>query len=144
MTVTFCSCQDDPLTVDKNLKEVYTATCQQYEQTEPLSCALIMSKFDNFSNVNYAYIDITGRYYYFSKPPDLLPGGLIRINLREDVLYTFREGIRQLTGTVDRQENLYNGYIVDGEYKALGYKQITTKAFPKSLDSDTTYIMTVG
>lgn len=95
------------------------------------------------SDINYCYCPTFNRYYYINNIT-YLSGGRAVLNCAVDVLMTWKKNIKAITGTVDRNENINNGYIVDGEYKALVYKQITTKAFPNSLNDDTTYIMTVG
>lgn len=97
----------------------------------------------DISMCNYCYIAELSRYYYI-KDITIYRKGVWVISLKCDVLMTFASGIRSLSGTVDRQENKYNGYIPDGEYKQLAYSQITAKAFPNAMNSDTLILMTVG
>lgn len=97
----------------------------------------------DLSKCNYCYISDLNRYYYIN---DVIieRKNMWVLSLKCDVLMTFKDGIKSLRGTVDRQENKYNGYIPDGEYKELAYSQITTKAFPNAMNSDTLILMTVG
>lgn len=92
---------------------------------------------------NYCYIAELSRYYYITDVT-ILRKDVYVLSLRCDVLMTFSAGIRALNGTVDRQQSKYNGYIPDGEYKQLAYSQITTKAFPNAMNTDTLILMTVG
>ena len=97
----------------------------------------------DISKCNYCYIEELDRYYYITDITIQRKNVWI-LSLKCDVLMTFSSGIRALNGTVDRQENKYNGYIPDGEYKQLAYSQITTKAFPNAINNDTLILMTVG
>lgn len=97
----------------------------------------------DISKVNYCHISELNRYYYVTDIT-ILRTGVWLLSLRCDVLMTFSGGIRALRGTVDRQENKYNGYIPDGQYKELAYSQITAKAFPNAMNRDTLILMTVG
>lgn len=100
--------------------------------------------FIDLSRANYCHIDDLNRYYYITDVTADGRTGRWRLNLKCDVLMTFASGIRSLSGTVDRQQNKYNGYIPDGEYKQLAYSQITAKAFPNAMNNDTLILMTVG
>ena len=64
--------------------------------------------------------------------------------LLEDVRYSHREGIKGLTCTVARNENLSNGYLPDSSYKTYAYEQIVCKAFPNKFNNDSIILMTVG
>ena len=98
----------------------------------------------DLSRANYCYIDELDRYYYIADVTADGRTGRWRLNLKCDVLMTFKDGIRALRGTVDRQQNLSNGYIPDGEYKELAYSQITAKSFPNGMTNDNLILMTVG
>ena len=97
----------------------------------------------DISKCNYCYIEELDRYYYITDIT-IQRNNVWLLSLKCDVLMTFAGGIRALNGTVDRQQNKYNGYIPDGEYKQLAYSQITTKAFPNAMQSDSLILMTVG
>lgn len=97
----------------------------------------------DITKYNYCYVQDTGRYYYIDNI-DILRNTLYLLDLKVDVLMTYDAQIRALTGTVDRQENLYNGYIQDGKYNALAYTQIVAKTFPNGMTSDNLILMTVG
>ena len=66
------------------------------------------------------------------------------MHLREDVLYTFAAQIKDLTVTLDRSETIYNGYLPDSDYTALGYRSITCRAFDKGLTTNSFILMTTG
>lgn len=97
----------------------------------------------DITKCNYAYIEDLARYYYITDIT-ILRNGVYELTLRCDVLKTFSTGIYALYGTIDRQENKYNGYIPDNNYKQLAYSQIVAKKFPNGMTSDNLILMTVG
>lgn len=106
--------------------------------------------YPQFDQINYVRID-TGvsatqykyRYYYIDNVIAVRTG-LFRIECSMDVLMTWQYYIKDLTVTLDRSETIFNGYLPDGEYTALGYRAIVCKAFPDALDDDSYVLMTTG
>lgn len=73
---------------------------------------------------NYVYIPDLNRYY-FVENYIYLTNNLVEINLRIDVLMTYRVGINQLDAFIDRNEFTYNPRIIDPKQVVMvGY---TTK-----------------
>ena len=93
--------------------------------------------------VNYIYNLSTTRYY-FVEEVTVDPTGLYTYTCRIDVLMTYRTQLKALNVTLDRSETIFNGYLPDGEYTALGYRAIVCKAFPDALDDDSYVLMTTG
>lgn len=83
-------------------------------------------------------------YYYFVQNVEIVRTGLIRFILKIDPLMTWNSEIKALTCTLDRSETIFNGYLPDSEYTALGYRAIVCKAFPDALDDDSYILMTTG
>lgn len=83
-------------------------------------------------------------YFYFIDRVESLPTGFLRLHLREDVLMSFSNELKALNCTLDRSETIFNGYLPDSEYTALGYRAIVCKAFPDALDDDSYILMTTG
>ena len=97
----------------------------------------------NMRDCNYVFLSDKNRYYFVEKH-SLQKGQKIMYELLEDVRYSHREGIRGLTCTVARNENLKNGYLPDDSYKKYAYEQIVCKAFPNKFNNDSIILMTVG
>ena len=95
------------------------------------------------SNLNYCYCPTFNRYYYINNIT-YLSGGRAVLNCAVDVLMSWKDNIKAITGTVDRNENINNGYLMDNNYKAYAYKKIVCKEFPNAMDSNTIILMTVG
>ena len=130
--------------VDKQLNELAATTlsCDFRDEQNVLNPTLTCTA-SSMPDVNYMYIARYGRYYWITGI-ETFPNGKWVIHGRVDVLKSYAAGIKALTGTVTRQENLANGYLPDERYKAKGYKAIVTKTFPSGMTSDSIILMTVG
>lgn len=113
------------------------------ETTDVTAPVLRITSSSNLSGYNYCYIARYGRYYFINKI-DTTPDGMWVIHCRCDVLMSYKSQIKALTGTLERSETVFNGYLNDSEYKALAYRKIVTKQFPTALDDDCFILMTVG
>ena len=82
--------------------------------------------------------------YYYVKSVKGQPSGLIHYELHEDVLMTWATNLKALTVTLDRSETIFNGYLPDSEYSALGYRTIAAKMFPVGLTNDNCILITTG
>lgn len=143
-TVKLYTVTDDNKVVSKHLG---TATeysnCIMKETTDVTTPVIRISSSSNLSGKNYCYIERYGRYYFVDKI-ETTPDGYWKLYCRCDVLMTYKSQIRKLTGTLERSQNTFNAYLNDPEYKALAYRKIVTKQFPKAVDDDCFILMTVG
>lgn len=69
---------------------------------------------DALPSFNYAYIAAFNRYYYVTNITSVR-NGLWRIDMKCDVLMTYKTGIKALTAVIARQENDYNEELIDTE-----------------------------
>lgn len=145
MKIILYKTDSDPRRVTKNLTSAITYDSSTAREAFNIMGGNIrIATSEDISKYNYCYIEDLGRYYFIDPDTTALRNGVWELSLTNDVLVTFSKGIRALTGTVDRQENMYNGYLVDPKYKAVNYSQITTKSFPNSMVNDCIILMTVG
>lgn len=144
MTVKTYKISDDERNVTKTLDEDHanSYTCVARDTVDILRPQIIVSSA-SMPDVNYMYISDFGRYYYI-RDVSAWPNGKWLITGEVDVLMTFSSQIRQLVGTVDRQQSLANSYLGDERYVAKAYKAIVTKTFPNSMTGDSFILMTVG
>lgn len=66
----------------------------------------------NFLQYNYCYIPVTGRYYYFSKPP-AIDGKKMILFLHVDVLYTYKNVIQNSQCIAKRSSSNYDVNLPD-------------------------------
>lgn len=154
----FYRVNSDPRQLNKFLGAVLTTQNVNFKDGRDKLHPVIELRYDpsnttvypQFDQVNYVRID-TGisatqykyRYYFIDKVIAERTG-LFRIECRMDVLMTWQYYIKDLNVTLDRSETIFNGYLPDGEYSALGYRAITCKAFSDALDDDSYVLMTTG
>ena len=96
----------------------------------------------NLAGYNYARVARYGRYYWVEVRS--IRNGLWELRCESDPLVTFATEIRNLRGTVNRAEVLYNGYVNDPNYIALAPLEYTFKEFPSGITENSLILMTVG
>ena len=82
--------------------------------------------------------------YYFVDSTDIDPSGMVTYKCHLDPLMTYNAQLKALNCTLDRSETIFNGYLPDGEYNALGYRSIGLKMFPNGLTDDSFILITTG
>ena len=135
---------DDANTLSKSLgtAKTYSSVIVK-EPTDVTAPTIRIQTSDNLSGINYCYIAHYGRYYFVDKII-ATPNNYWQLICRCDVLMSYKNQIKALTGTVERSENTFNAYLNDEKYKSLAYRKIVTKQFPEALDDDCFILMTVG
>ena len=135
---------DDNKVVSKHLGTPTTfSNCTMKDTTEVTNPTIRISTSSNLSGYNYCQIDRYNRYYFIDKI-ETTPDGYWLLHCRCDVLMSYKNQIKALTGTLVWSQTTYNGYLNDSEYNALAYRKIVTKQFPTALDDDCFILMTVG
>lgn len=99
----------------------------------------------NISGYNYMYIPDFHRYYYIEEIVSV-QNGLWELHGHVDVLQTYGNAIRSQTATCKRQENLFNVYLDDPEFKTYNNADIVTKVFTggTGFTKDMKYILVVA
>ena len=143
-TIKLYTVTDDNNKVDKTLgtAKEYTGSIMK-TMTDVTAPTIRIQSAENLSGINYCYIERYGRYYFVNRIRTT-PNGMWEIDCRCDVLMSYKSEILSLTGTLERSETQYNGYLNDPEYKALAYRKIVTKQFPTAMTEDCFILMTVG
>ena len=143
-TVKLYTVTDDAKVVSKSLGTATEFTSVTVKETTDVTAPVLrIASSSNLSGYNYCYIERYGRYYFINRI-DTTPDGMWIIHCRCDVLMSYKSQIKALTGTLERSETVFNGYLNDSEYKALAYRKIVTKQFPTAMDNDCFILMTVG
>lgn len=96
------------------------------------------------NNVNYAYIPEFNRYY-FVDPPTVVNNKVYMLSLRVDVLMSFKSSINNLVAIIARQENEYNLYLPDPEFKVYANTDKKTLKFSKvPFTKNANFLLTVS
>lgn len=142
MNIIFYNTTSDKRMLTKVLTDALTLTVNAKDAVQYKTVVLELSKGTGVASKNYAYIQDFNSYYYVSVKD--YENGFLRLTLELDVRMTFANDIKARSGTVARNEFMSNGYLVDGKYQTLCYKEIVTRAFPVSLNNDSLILITVG
>ena len=130
-------------TIGKTLTEESVRTGTLKDGCSVLSPSVVLTG-ENLSGYNYAYIPEFSRYY-FIKEITSVKSGLWEISMRVDVLETYQTQIKAQKAVVERQEQNYNLYLNDPEWKVYTNKQVLTRQFPSGfLDSGNYFLTVVG
>ena len=111
--------------------------------------SIIEIEYDDVFDYNYAYISLFNRYYFITDIISLRTG-LWQINLKCDVLMSFKNQILNKEVIVDRQEFNYNDYLVDDKIPAqtnpiIEVEEIETDDVIKSTNQyNDNYILELG
>ena len=128
-------------TIGKTLTEESVRTGTLKDGGSVLSPSVVLTG-ENLSGFNYAYIPQFSRYY-FIKEITSVKSGLWEISMRVDVLESYKEQIKAQKAVVERQENEYNLYLNDPEWKVYTNKQVLTREFPSGFLNSGNYFLTV-
>lgn len=144
MTIDLYSNVSDNRDINKNISLIssgisYTLKDEECSFEHPI-IVLTSSKFNK--DCNYAYIPEYGRYYFVADKR-FVRGGRIELHLEVDVLYTYREQIKQCVGIVKRSNSQGNDYLPDEMLKVTS--QIRTNVYQSSgsFNSTLDYVLTV-
>lgn len=115
----------DRRVLNKNITPVKTYDCRFLENTNMITPTIILNKkitggdaYRDFQAVNYAFLELTNRYY-FIKEVKLLVGGMLQISLEVDPLLSFKSGLLGCSGLCLRNEYNVQPYYVDEELPFL-------------------------
>lgn len=128
--------------IDKSVSHLHTySTLTLKEPTSIQSPTIRLSASDtNVVKGNYAYIPKFDRFYYVTDVRSL-PGGLWEIDLKCDVLMSFRDEIIDNTVLFNHSEGAYNLYLNDGTLQVDSRPRVKIKRFPNGLDVNGTYVL---
>ena len=107
--------------------------CQFKDAVSVTDPVITMTGDIDWSQVNYFYIPVLGRYYYITEPVSR-NNGLWEIRGHVDVLNSFKTQIRQQTALVKRQQFDYNLELPDNQLPTLQSSAIQYLKFPGVFD----------
>lgn len=133
-------------TASENNRVVKTLTDEKQlsgelrNQTSVLNPSIRIESADNISTYNYAYISEFGRYYYITDITSVRTNCWI-ISLRCDVLMSYSDQIKAITGVVVRQESNPNKLLVDRLERLQSNKEINILYYPDAFSKNLQFIL---
>ena len=116
--------------VDKDLELLAELTGTLKEETSIINPVILISDIDSYiSSMNYAYITEFNRYYFITNI-ESVRNNLWRVSFHVDVLYTYKNNIRENFAIVERNENEYDLKLNDGLFKTQQNPRIAQYPFP--------------
>lgn len=123
--ITLYNNKSDKRVFNKNITPLKTYDCRFLENTTMITPTVILNKkitngdaYRDFQAVNYAFLELTHRYYYV-KECKLLVGGMVQFILEVDPLLSFKSEILNCSGLCLRNEYNSQPYYVDEELPFL-------------------------
>lgn len=133
-------------TASENNRVVKTLTDEKQlsgelrNQTSILNPSIRIESADNISAYNYAYISEFGRYYYITDIVSVRTNCWI-VSLRCDVLMSYSDQIKAITGVVVRQESNPNKLLVDRLERLQSNKDIDILYYPDAFSKNLQFIL---
>ena len=143
MEVHFFVNESERNTIGKVLKNELTVSGTLKKECSVLRPSILFSGI-NPASYNYAYIPEFNRYYFIGNPVSVREN-LWEIPFTVDVLESWKIQIKQQEAIIERQENKYNLYLNDPDWKVYRNKEVLTRTFPSGfLDTGVYYLTVVG
>lgn len=144
MTVIFMTNASEPNKVGKQLSNVATFTGTLREAANVCDpTILVEGDVSQVINCNYMYVEEFRRYYFITGIA-VTSNELFAVSGHVDVLETYQQQIRGLSGIIRRQENSYNLYLDDGIFKCYQNPHIVLKKFPNAFPTYSWVLVIAG
>lgn len=126
--------------VVKTLTDEKQLSGELRNQTSVLNPSIRIESADNISAYNYAYISEFGRYYYITDIVSVRTNCWV-VSLRCDVLMSYKDEIKTITGVVVRQESNPNKLLVDRLERIQSDKEIDILYYPEAFSKNLQYVL---
>ena len=129
MRITFYTNNSEKNALTKSLTQIVRLDGTLKDGTSIIDPSVLCYNIDRFiADINYFYIDETGRYYFLNGV-EVVRTGLWQISGHVDVLSTYKAAILQNRAISQRSESNYNLKLNDGLFKTQQNPRITTIPF---------------
>lgn len=122
-SVTFYTNSSDNNVLNKSISSTTSATVVFKENVDLIEPVLILQN-NNYIQVSN-YMEMLGRYYYITSI-ECMPGNLLKVKARVDVLMSYRDQIKANNAIITRNANNINTYIPDSKMKITSYTTVNT------------------
>ena len=133
----------EPNTINKTITNPLTLSGALREESSIYNPKFRICSNSNLAQYNYCYIPEFARYYFISEIV-IERNGVWNISAKCDVLESFKNNILGIECVIERQENDFNLYFSDPEWKVYETQQIVTRDFPEGFDNIGTFYLTAS
>lgn len=114
MNINFYKNTSDNNVLNKNITLISTHNIKLKDECNIMTPSILIHG-DISNDINYAYIEKWGRYYYV-RDKKSLNNGIYEVNLTVDVLMSHKDKILESDSIIYNSENLKNNYIPSENY----------------------------
>lgn len=114
--------------IGKTLSEGLSFDVELKAGTSVLNPILLLSSPSGLAGYNYMYISEFGRYYFIDDIKSVR-NGQWEISAHVDVLETYKDKILANTGVIRRQQNRFNTYLNDPEWRVYANENVVAYKF---------------
>ena len=141
MNINFYKNTSDNNVLNKNITLISTHNIKLKDECNIMTPSILIHG-DISNDINYAYIEKWGRYYYV-RDKKSLNNGIYEIFLKVDVLMSFKEKLLNLQCIIDKQQDLnnINKYYDDGSFSVSSKEFIDTINFPNGFNDNGEFIL---
>lgn len=141
MNINFYKNTSDNNVLNKNITLISTHNIKLKDECNIMTPSILIHG-DISNDINYAYIEKWGRYYYV-RDKKSLNNGIYEINLTVDVLMSFKEKILHLKCIIDKQQDLsnINKYYDDNSLISLSKEFIESYNFNNGFNENGEFIL---
>ena len=141
MDINFYKNTSDNNVLNKNITLISTYNIKLKDECNIMTPSILIHG-DISNDINYAYIEKWGRYYYV-RDKKSLNNGIYEIFLKVDVLMSFKEKILNLQCIIDKQQDStnINKYYDDGSFTVSSKEFIETINFPNGFNDNGEFIL---
>lgn len=129
----------DEKSVNKVLNKLADITSFKMKNAVDILKPVVLLSNENALHCNYVYIKKFKRYY-FVRSITALNDDVVQLECEIDVLYTYRQGIMNLSTFVERQEFNYSPYVVDNEIVTQCKREVRYSIIGNLPQADGNYI----
>ncbi len=122
-SVTFYTNSSDNNVLNKSISSTTSATVVFKDNVDLIEPVLILQNNSYIQASNY--MEMLGRYYYITSI-ECMPGNLLKVKARVDVLMSYRDQIKANSAIITRNANNVNTYIPDSKMKITSYTTVNT------------------
>lgn len=134
MNVTLMTNLSEPNRVNKNVSGGYGFSGSLRNETSIIEPTIIVESGGSLAGYNYMHIPEFGRYYFITNIESIRTG-IWAVSGHVDVLMTYANQIRGLSGVVARQENLKNKYLPDDRMLTITDRDVYQIPFQTKLQT---------
>ena len=144
MDITLYKNNSEKNKINKNLSNGYTISGTLRNESNVVNPTIVIN-IDNPTSYNYAYIPMFGRYYFITDFVSLRTG-IWQINLKSDVLMSFKNSILSSRALIQNTQLIgKNDYLNGSKWVAEVKDKTEIKTFPNGLlDTGEFILITAG